>query len=210
MPYVEASVRSKQLVAAARSVLAREGVENVSLRAVAAEGGVPLGTLQYVFPSKERLLQAVIEDVVAEIVGVLESAVQPDGGLAQAIRQGVTTFWSHLVADQVPVQIMQGELLNHALRTPGQEHLARWQYERYVSVVAEWFREAADRAGESCAVPFARLARVLLAGLDGLIVQYVCDPDDARAREDLDALVEMAIGFAQIRSARAAGPGDDA
>lgn len=34
------------------------------MRAVSAEAGVPLGTLQYVFPSKQGLLKAVIGDVV--------------------------------------------------------------------------------------------------------------------------------------------------
>ena len=71
MPYIEASVRREQLVAAARRALTREGVARTSLRVVAAEAGVPLGTLQYVFPSKEQLLRAVIEDLVDEVAAVL-------------------------------------------------------------------------------------------------------------------------------------------
>ena len=72
MPYVEASVRRQQMVAAARTALSRDGVARTSLRAVASEAGVPLGTLQYVFPSKEQLLRAVIEDVVEEVATVLK------------------------------------------------------------------------------------------------------------------------------------------
>lgn len=198
MPYVEASVRRPQLVAAARSALAREGVARTSLRAVAAEAGVPLGTLQYVFASKEALLQAVIEDVVDEIAAVLKESAELDKGLAHAIRHGLATFWTQLVADR-NLQLMQYELVTYALRTPGQEQLARGQYERYGSIVAEWSQQAAQHAGETCAVPFARLARVMVATIDGLILQHVCDPNPARSKEDLDSAVEMLVTFAGIR-----------
>src|SRR5262245_28239441 len=130
MPYIEASVRSKQLVAAARSALTRDGVARTSLRVVAAEAQVPLGTLQYVFPSKELLLRAVIEDVVDEIAEVLKGNADLQGGLEHAIRQGLTGFWSQLVETQVNLQIIQYELVTWALRNPGMESLARWQYER--------------------------------------------------------------------------------
>jgi AcrR family transcriptional regulator len=201
MPYVQASVRGRQFVAAARAVMARGGVAAASLRSVAAEAEVPLGTLQYVFPTKERLLRAVIEDVVDEIEAVFRESARVEGGLAHAIRHGLDAFWSQLVAEDLNLQIMQGELLNYALRTPGHEHLARWQYERYAAVVTDWCRRAADNAGEVCAVPFDRLARVVLAGVDGLILQYVSDPDPERARADLDDVIDMVIAHARIRPA---------
>ncbi|MEO3824801.1 TetR/AcrR family transcriptional regulator [Actinomadura sp. B10D3] len=210
MPYIESSVRRKQLVAAARSVLSREGVARTSLRAVAAEGGVSLGTLQYVFPSKELLLRAVIEDVVDEIAGVLQDSVQVEDGLEHAIRQGLTGFWSRLVAEQTDLQLMQYELTTYARRTPRQEYLARWQYERYAGIVAQWCQEAASNAGEVCAVPFARLARVLVASVDGLILQHVCDPNPARSREDLDTVIDMLIALARVRPAIRARAADDA
>ncbi|MGK2868981.1 MAG: TetR/AcrR family transcriptional regulator [Mycobacterium sp.] len=198
MPYVEASVRSRQFVAAARRVMSRQGVASTALRAVAAEAEVPLGTLQYVFPSKELLLRAVIEDVIDEIAAVLTDAVEINCGLAHAIRQGLTVFWSELVVDQIPLQLMQLELLDHALRQPGLEHLAQWQYRRYTEAIATWCQAAAANAGEVSAVPYDRLARIILAGVDGLTMQYACEPDNIRARADLDTVAEMAIALAQV------------
>lgn len=199
MAYVEAAVRRPQLIAAARSALARDGVAKTSLRAVAAEAGVPLGTLQHVFPTKELLLRAVIEDVVGEIAEVIRDSAELEQGLAHALRQGITTFWSTLVASHRGLQVMQYELTVYALRTPGQESLARWQYERYASVIAEWCQAAARNAGETCAVPYGQLARVILAGADGLILQYVCDPNEDRSRENLDAMIDMVISLAGVR-----------
>ena len=196
MPYVEASVRSKQLVAAAQRILIRDGVGRLTMRAVAAEADVLLGTVTYVFPSKEMLLRAVIEDVVAGIAEVLKSSADTGRGLEHAIREGVQRFWTTLVEDQEGLQIIQYDLVIYALRTPGLESMARWQYDRYARIVAAWCQEAASNAGEVCAVPFDTLARVLVAAVDGVILQYVCDPDVTRSREDLQAVIEMVVSLA--------------
>jgi Cu(I)/Ag(I) efflux system membrane fusion protein len=45
----------------------------------------------------------------------------------------------------------------------------------------------------------------LVAGMDGLILQYVCDPDATRSREDLQAVIEMAVSLASPAPAPAAG-----
>jgi AcrR family transcriptional regulator len=200
--YVKASKRSEQLVAAARQVLTREGVVGTTLRAVAAEAEVPLGTLHYVFPSKELLLKAVIEDVVEEIAGVLHDAADLDNGLDRAIRGGLERFWAQLVESDPGLQLMQYELTTYSLRTKGLERLARWQYERYCRIVAAWCQEAANNAGELCAVPFDTLGRVLVASMDGIILQHVCDPDAARSRRDLEAIIEMITHLAGTRDAR--------
>ncbi|MFE3228040.1 TetR/AcrR family transcriptional regulator [Nocardia sp. NPDC059228] len=205
MVYVEASVRRQQMVTAARRVLSRDGVARTSVRAVAAEAGVPLGTMQYVFPSKELLLRAVIEDVVDEIAAVLEDAAELEYGLEHAIRRGITSFWSRLVVEQKDLQVMQYELTTYALRAPGQESLARRQYERYASVVAEWCQQAAHNAGETCAVPFGRLGRLVVATIDGLVLQHVSDPNVARSREDLDAAIDMLVALADVRRGARAG-----
>ena len=116
MPYVEASVRSRQLVEAARRVLIRDGAGRLTMRAVAAEAGVLLGTVTYVFKSKEMLLRAVIEDVTAEIAEVLKSSPDTGRGLEYAIRQGLDRFWATLVEEQEGLQIIQYELTIYALR----------------------------------------------------------------------------------------------
>lgn len=198
MVYVEASVRRSQLIAAARRALGRDGVAKTSLRAVAAEADVPLGTMQYVFPSKELLLRAVIEDVVDEIADVIKQSADAAHGLEHAIRTALTSFWTQLVdAQHWGHQVMQYELTVYSLRAAGQEELARWQYERYADVIAEWCQLAASTAGETCRVPFGQLARVILAGMDGLILQHVCDPNQARSRATLDALIETFVGLAR-------------
>lgn len=193
MPYVESAVRSKQAVAAARTVLIRDGVARTTMRSVAAEARIPLGTLQYVYPTKQGLLRAVIEDVVDEIAEVLRQSANVDDGLEAAIRQGVRQFWAALVVEHRGLQLVQLELVTHALRSPELESLAAWQYEQYTGVVAAWCEEAATRAGETCAIGFAPLARLIVAGIDGLIAQHVVNPDPDRSAADLDRLIDMLV-----------------
>jgi AcrR family transcriptional regulator len=197
--YIKATERREQLVAAARQVMMREGVGGTTLRAVATEADVPLGTLHYVFPSKEQLLRAVIEDVMEEIAGLLAKTADTGSGLENALRQGVEDYWSRLVIGQSESHLMQHELIIYALRTPGLENLARWQFERYSRTVAAWCQEAATSAGESCAVPFDTLGRVLVAQTIGLVLQYVSDPDETRTAHDVQIIIGLIIHLAGVR-----------
>lgn len=196
MAYLQAAERSKQVVAAARVAIMRDGVAATTMRSVAAEAGVPLGTLQYVFPTKQGLLRAVIEDFAEEIADLLHSSAELDRGLEHAIRHGLRNFWAQLVVDHRELQLVQYELVTYAQRTPGLENLSRWQYERYSRVVADWTQQAASRAGETCSIPYATLARVIVAALDGLILQHVVNPDMRRSTEDLDIVIDMLVGLA--------------
>jgi AcrR family transcriptional regulator len=196
MVYVESAVRSRQIVAAARAVITRDGVAGTTVRAVAQEAGIPLGTLQYVFPAKYQLLRAVIEDLVEELADNLMSSVPPGCDVEYAIGHGIRTFWNDLViGDAEGVQLTQYELTTYALRTAGLEELARWQYERYTDVVAGWLQRAATP------VDARRLARLVIAGIDGLILQYVVNPDPDRGREDIEAMIAMITHHAAMRPA---------
>ncbi|MET8779108.1 TetR/AcrR family transcriptional regulator [Nocardia sp. NPDC004654] len=194
MAYVKAAEREGQIVAAAIRVLSAVGVAATTLRAVATEAGIPLGTLHYVFPTRDKMLRAVIAAVIGEIVDTVQVGLELDRGVAHAIRRGVITFWDKLVQDETGLQVMQYELAMYSARSDG--GLVRLQYDRYTTLVAEFCEQAADAAGERCAVDFATLGRLALAVLDGLIVQYIACPDPARARRDLDRAVDMLVAFA--------------
>ena len=204
MAYVKASERRAQLVVAARAVLCRDGVAGTTLRAVAAEAEVPLGTLHYVFPSKEQLITAVLEDITEEVSAVFRAA-EVDAGLEHAIRHGLENYWKQLVVNDPQLALMRHELFVYALRTPGLESLARWQIEGYIRIVAEWCQQAASNAGETCAVPFDTLARVLVGSVIGIVLQYLSDHDKARSQRDLHAATDMLVRLARPRPARQDG-----
>ncbi|MER8036400.1 TetR/AcrR family transcriptional regulator [Streptomyces hydrogenans] len=201
MTYVRAAEREEQIVAAAMRVLGSVGVPTMTLRAVAAEAGIPLGTLHYVFPAKDQLLRAVMAKVVQDISEALRAEVVLDQGVEHAFRQGITSFWGRLVESGLGLQIMQYELTTYSLRAEGAAGLARSQYERYSSLVTEFCEQAAQAAGERCAIGYDALGRLTLALIDGLILQYVANPDNDRARRDLRHALDMIILLADPQPA---------
>ncbi|MEU0405200.1 TetR/AcrR family transcriptional regulator [Streptomyces sp. NPDC006197] len=200
MAYVRAAEREEQIVAAAIRVLSEVGVPATTLRAVAAEAGIPLGTLHYVFPSKDKLLHAVIAGVTRDISDALAAEGELDRGMEHALRQGLTAFWGKLVEGHVGLQLMQYELATYSVRSEVEGGLARLQYDRYSSVVTRFCERAAQAAGERCAVGFDTLGRLALAQIDGLILQYVANPDPERARRDLHHALDMLVLFADPRA----------
>jgi TetR/AcrR family transcriptional regulator len=67
-------------VDAALRAFGTRGYDATSLDAIAADLGIRKQTILYYFPSKELLLEAVVDEAGAELSGVLEAAVSPNEG----------------------------------------------------------------------------------------------------------------------------------
>jgi TetR/AcrR family transcriptional regulator, transcriptional repressor of bet genes len=74
-----ADVRRQALVAAAETVLAREGVGGTSVRAICAEAGVSPGLLRHYFEGVDDLIAAAYEAVSQRIDGALDAALEAAG-----------------------------------------------------------------------------------------------------------------------------------
>ncbi len=71
----------ERIVASARALVAREGVD-ASVEDITRRARVGMGTLYRHFPTKDELLDAVLEDAFAELVGVAEEAVAEEDAWA--------------------------------------------------------------------------------------------------------------------------------
>ncbi len=79
---VDAQRNRARLVAATRTLLARDGLD-VSVREIARETGVGVGTVYRHFPTREDLIDAVLEDAFEEIIAAAERALaEEDAWLA--------------------------------------------------------------------------------------------------------------------------------
>lgn len=70
------SQRRSQIIAAATSVLSRQGYTDTSLKEIAREAGVAPGLLHYYFDSKEELLLEVVQLLERELKESWQSAVR--------------------------------------------------------------------------------------------------------------------------------------
>lgn len=113
--------RRKALIAAAIRVIAAEGMAGATTRAVAAEAGMSLASLHYVFGSRDALLEAVIEQVVdaearaaADVLAVFD-AHGASIGLDALLATGLDRFVDGLVASPDD-ELALAELTIHARR----------------------------------------------------------------------------------------------
>ena len=77
----------EKILAAAADVAREAGPGNLSLEAVASRAGVSKGGLLYNFPTKAKLMQALVEHYLADFARSLEAESRtdtPDGGLLSA------------------------------------------------------------------------------------------------------------------------------
>jgi AcrR family transcriptional regulator len=72
-------VRRQALVAAAETVLAREGVGGTSVRTICAEAGVSPGLLRHYFEGVDDLIAAAYEAVAQRIDAALDAALEEAG-----------------------------------------------------------------------------------------------------------------------------------
>ena len=112
--------RRAALVSAAYNQIAERGFEGLRTREVAAEAGVNIATLHYYFPTKEKLIEGVVEHAMARFRTTLE----PHGSSADQLRNHLRSVQS-LVRDEPQLGIVMGELALRSARDPGIARIMR-------------------------------------------------------------------------------------
>ncbi len=180
------------IITATIRVLARDGLAETTTRKIAAEASVNLATLRYYFGSKDDLLFAVLQEMMRITQEIVQASRPAHGDLRSVVRESLEAFWMH-VEEAPELQIIQYELTLYALRHPNSAWLAQQQYDGYSSVVESLFQQYFVAAGKTSNVPLAEIARFVIAGIDGLILQFVSDRDTLRARRDLNHLISATV-----------------
>lgn len=97
----------ERLVASARELLASEGVD-VSVDEITRHAGLGMGTLYRHFPTKEELVDAVLEDAFAELVELAERAAAAENAWA-----GLTEFMEQALASHAANRGLKDVLATH-------------------------------------------------------------------------------------------------
>ncbi|MDX6739541.1 TetR/AcrR family transcriptional regulator [Actinocorallia sp. A-T 12471] len=185
MAYVRSEVQEARILRAALRVLSRDGLAKTSMRAVAGEAGISLSSLQHVFSTKESLLKAVVRHSFLTVD-------PPTGEAASFGDRLVASFnaWWTTILDQGPGNhLSQFEVTIYALRDDLSDGLAAWQYDQYLGSLELWLDKIGHPGDEAPGLPRAQLARLLMAVVDGLLLQWLIDPDLERAIEDMDRTI---------------------
>ena len=176
----------EQLLAAARTLLERQGYAHTTARDLVAESGTNLASIGYHFGSKAALLNQAIEDSFAEWARQLAELVMADPD-ATPIQRAWTTWAA--VRDALP---RHGPLLQayvEALAQAQREPSLRAQLAEHMNAVRTMVAERVAQSlgdGTPATDPRCRaVASFVIAVCDGLAVQYLLDPDQAPTGEQL-------------------------
>ncbi|MBO3762133.1 TetR/AcrR family transcriptional regulator [Ciceribacter sp. L1K22] len=182
-----------RIIRGAREVLESGGIEALTTRKIAASANVRLATLHYYFDSKEAILLAVLDEMIADMRSRYHTAPlvgTPEERIASLLR----LIW-YYIGETKDRQLAQIELTLYALRTKGSEWLAERQYAAYIDFYSQFILDD-PRMSEEDRMRISRaVARFMLIGIDGLILQNFALHDEAIARESVEVLVEATQAY---------------
>jgi AcrR family transcriptional regulator len=191
---VSAKDRKEQLLSATVELMRREGVQSVTMRAVAKEANAPLATVHYCFSGKEELMEAAAEAWLKNLSS-FSGDVPVHLGLRKAVEQVAEGYWRALEEEPASIHA-EIELILWATRNAPVSPLAAKIYPAYEVELGNIFSSAAQNNDDQCHIGVPALVRSFLMIYDGAAVQYLTDPKAADHRAlffmMLDALLTKA------------------
>jgi AcrR family transcriptional regulator len=183
MGYVSHDERAEQLIGATLRVLRRDGLAGVTTRSIATEAGAPLASIHYTFGKIDELVVAAFSRLIDEVEARLRRDLDLTSGLAPCLRQVFSRVADML--DDPYFGPLVGDLNPSA--DPRLKPLEHRYYELGTRLVTD-----ISEASEPLPTPaLEQLARLMIAAIDGVLMQHESDPDRLRTRRDLDAFAIM-------------------
>jgi AcrR family transcriptional regulator len=193
---VPAEERKEQLIAATVELMRREGVQAVTIRAIAKEAHAPLATAHYCFSGKDELMDAAAEAWLKN-VSSFSGDVPVHLGLRKAVEQVAEGYWRAL--EEEPASLLaEIELVLWATRNAPASALAAKIYPAFETELKDIFSAAVSNSGEECLISFPMLIRSFLMIFDGAAVQYLTDPKAADHQSMFFMLVDALLAKAGL------------
>ena len=188
---VSAEERKEQLISATVEIMRREGVQSVTIRAIAKEANAPLATAHYCFGNKEELMEAAAEAWFKNLRRFSSDAPE-HLGLRKAVEQVAEGYWRAL--EEEPASILaEIELILWATRNAAGSPLAAKIYPAYEVELGNLFSTAAKNSDEDCLIGFDTLVRCFLVVFDGAAIQFMTAPEAIDHRTQFFLMVDALL-----------------
>ena len=177
----------ERIVLGARQLIARGGLRQARMAAVASAAGLSTGALYKYFPSQTDLLIEVLREAVGHEIGILQRVAREPGTAAQRLRRAVESFVR---------RALEGPHLSYAfIAEPADARVdtARLRARRALTEVYQGIVREGIAAGE---FPEQDLD-VTAACIFGAFTEALVGPIAARAVRDQDKLVAAIVTFCE-------------
>lgn len=187
---VNHEARRRELADALLRITADRGLDEVSIREVAAEAGVSIGTVQHYFPTKDDLLLFAFQHIANQIVARV-ATIDTNGTVSQVLRR----FLSQLLPLDEQRAVEGRVYLAFAARAAVVPYLAAVQSQTLAQIrtaCADAIRRGQEVGETPASVDPDREAAVVVAVADGLLLHVLTDPEGlppAVAQAALDAFL---------------------
>ena len=191
--------RTREILAAARSLLEQRGPEAMTMEEIAAAAGVAKGTLYLYFQSKDNLIQAMITQVGENLLQDVESSLQAPGTPPQKLIRMVSVLLEYLNRERLLFPIYARELL----RGKQESRAGFWRHyneieEKFLGLVTDLFAEGITSGDFIPANP--RLLTFLLRGLVRATGYYQRDEEQSDVAKEALPVILTLVSSGLIRT----------
>ena len=174
-------------MAAAFRVVTREGVAAASTRRIAGEANLPPAAVHYCFHSVDELIDALVVSVLAEVAEAVAVALRANGAVENSLRSALRRLWLSYRDDPARQRAVV-DLIAHALRRPAAAVLLHRHQSVLGSLAEQFLDDVAARNGTTWRSPTVVLSRLLISTVDGVLLNWLIDRDDASTEAALEWL----------------------
>jgi AcrR family transcriptional regulator len=191
----------KQILLAARRLIARGGYREASIAAVAAEVGLSIGAIYRYFPSKAELFVELLTDAVSREVAILRVVIDGPGTATERLRAAVESF---------ATRALKGPHLAYAFiiePTETEVEAARILCRRQFSDLFREILRQGVRSGEFPRQSVDLSAACIVGGFTEALVRPVApSAKPAHQRQLIRSIAEVCVRAAGARSAGTTKP----
>jgi AcrR family transcriptional regulator len=199
-------VYRQHILEAAEQVFAERGFEPAKVQEISKLAGLSMGTIYAIFPSKNDIFRAILEERASELLAIVEEVVGREAGPREALHALIEGYIDYFLAHPSLLRMHLRLGSSWALR-PGQDADSRGEHwERIQTLQAEIFRRGiaegafVDEDPVYLAKTFSVMDQVLLADW----VAGGMKADRAVLIRRLQAMVDRAFARPDVARARSA------
>jgi AcrR family transcriptional regulator len=198
---VDPAERRARVAAAARTVIARDGLDATTVRRVAAEAGSSTTVVTHYFTDKQALLVAAVEDAYRAVAARMAAHVAAGPGGVPTLR-AVLLEALPLDAERVVEARVWMAFWSMAVTHPALRAVQSAGYREWRELVARVLAEAADRDEIAAELDPGGVGEQLLCLVDGLLMQATLEPDRLPAARQVQLLDNALVRLAPLGRGR--------
>jgi AcrR family transcriptional regulator len=189
---VVTAFRTREILAAARRVMERHGLEAATMEEIAASAGVAKGTLYLYFQGREELIQALMSQVGENLLTDLEAILNRSGSPNEKLSHVVVLLLDYLERERVLFPVYARDLQRGPQPEPkqGRWRTIREMEEQFVALLTRLFAEGIEAGLFVPANP--KLLTFLVRGLVRAVGYYqMMEGEKDAVREALPLLLTL-------------------